>query len=137
MPEGTRWKWNSLSPTTTVWPALRPPLARTTSLAGSARKSTSLPLPSSPQWPPTTTITDIRSVLLTKAAGDYSRKFGLLVGEGGDAGQGLAFEQLQGGATTSGDVRNLGRQASLLQGGNGIATADDGQPAAGGHGLSN
>src|SRR3954453_1687455 len=40
---------------TRVWPALWPPWKRTTPCAISVNQSTSLPLPSSPHWVPTTT----------------------------------------------------------------------------------
>src|SRR5438034_937144 len=40
---------------TSVWPALWPPWNRTTPCAISVSQSTSLPLPSSPHWVPTTT----------------------------------------------------------------------------------
>src|SRR5664280_1059277 len=40
---------------TKVWPALWPPWKRTTPWALSVSQSTSLPLPSSPHWVPTTT----------------------------------------------------------------------------------
>src|SRR6218665_724469 len=40
---------------TKVWPALCPPLKRTTPCALCVSQSTSLPLPSSPHWVPTTT----------------------------------------------------------------------------------
>ena len=40
---------------TSVWPALWPPWKRTTPCALSVSQSTSLPLPSSPHWVPTTT----------------------------------------------------------------------------------
>ena len=47
---------DSLSPSmTTVCPAFAPPWYRTTQSAPSAITSTSLPLPSSPHWAPTTT----------------------------------------------------------------------------------
>ena len=42
-----------------VWPALFPAEYRATIFAFSARRSTILPLPSSPHWPPTTTIAGI------------------------------------------------------------------------------
>ena len=40
---------------TSVWPALWPPWKRTTACAWSVSQSTTLPLPSSPHWVPTTT----------------------------------------------------------------------------------
>src|SRR5690606_35868209 len=52
MPEGTRWSLNVPALVWTVWPALLPPFARTTIRAVEARASVSLPLPSSPHWPP-------------------------------------------------------------------------------------
>src|SRR5207244_10095732 len=42
---------------TTVWPALLPPCERTTMCTLSARRSMTLPLPSSPHWPPTRMVT--------------------------------------------------------------------------------
>src|SRR5215469_8113242 len=57
MPLGSSWNLNSPCSVTTVWPALLPPCDRTTMSARWARKSTSLPLPSSPHCPPTTTMT--------------------------------------------------------------------------------
>src|SRR4051812_6099836 len=47
---------------TSVWPALWPPWKRTTPWAISVSQSTSLPLPSSPHWVPTTTT--LRPVVL-------------------------------------------------------------------------
>src|SRR6476620_10251797 len=47
---------------TSVWPALWPPWKRTTPCAISVSPSTSLPLPSSPHWVPTTTT--LRPVVL-------------------------------------------------------------------------
>src|SRR4051812_49924552 len=47
---------------TSVWPALWPPWNRTTPCAISVSQSTSLPLPSSPHWVPTTTT--LRPVVL-------------------------------------------------------------------------
>src|SRR3954469_25725165 len=47
---------------TSVWPALCPPWKRTTPWAISVSQSTSLPLPSSPHWVPTTTT--LRPVVL-------------------------------------------------------------------------
>src|SRR4029453_11535351 len=56
IPLGTRWNANFSSPLTIVWPALLPPWKRTTTSACSARRSTTLPLPSSPHWAPTITV---------------------------------------------------------------------------------
>src|SRR6516225_10246409 len=42
-------------PMTRVWPALWPPWQRATAAARSVRRSTTLPLPSSPHWVPMTT----------------------------------------------------------------------------------
>src|SRR3954447_10888642 len=42
-----------------VWPALLPPWKRTTTSACSARRSMTLPLPSSPHWAPTITVPGI------------------------------------------------------------------------------
>src|SRR5215831_5520776 len=57
MPLGMSWNLNSPCSVTTVCPALLPPWALITMSACSARKSTSLPLPSSPHCPPTITMT--------------------------------------------------------------------------------
>src|ERR1700680_5250871 len=57
MPLGIRWKRCSLPPVTTVWPALFPPCERMTMSTVSARRSMTLPLPSSPHGPPTRTVT--------------------------------------------------------------------------------
>src|SRR4051794_35258962 len=52
---------------TSVWPALWPPWKRTTPWAISVSQSTSLPLPSSPHWVPTTTT--LRPVVLFMTEG--------------------------------------------------------------------
>src|SRR3954452_17053111 len=52
---------------TRVWPALWPPWNRTTPCAISVSQSTSLPLPSSPHWVPTTTT--LRPVVLFMTEG--------------------------------------------------------------------
>ena len=44
------------SPRMIVWPALLPPWKRTITSARSARRSVTLPLPSSPHWAPTMTV---------------------------------------------------------------------------------
>src|ERR1700688_3052999 len=46
------WNLNSPCSVMTVWPALLPPCERMTMSALAARKSMTLPLPSSPHWPP-------------------------------------------------------------------------------------
>src|SRR5690606_15384252 len=56
MPEGSRCSAYFSSPTTTVWPALLPPLNLTTQSVRSPSRSVALPLPSSPHWTPTITI---------------------------------------------------------------------------------
>src|SRR5687767_8821032 len=55
MPLGIRCKAVLTPLITSVWPALCPPWKRTTPCAISVSQSTSLPLPSSPHWVPTTT----------------------------------------------------------------------------------
>src|ERR1700730_17256669 len=57
MPDGMSWNLNSPCSVITVWPALLPPWERMTMSAFSARKSMTLPLPSSPHWPPTRMMT--------------------------------------------------------------------------------
>src|SRR3990170_6951828 len=66
-----------------VWPALFPAEYLATIWAFSARRSTILPLPSSPHWPPTTTVTGIlRGPLppppfaLPKSAGSIRKEAG-------------------------------------------------------------
>ena len=66
MPEGIRRILNVPASFTIVWPALAPPLARTTTRACSASRSTTLPLPSSPHWQPTMAITDMSGLLTSK-----------------------------------------------------------------------
>ena len=61
IPLGIRWKAHFSPSRTMVWPALLPPWKRTTMSAFSARRSTTLPLPSSPHWAPTMTIPGMRS----------------------------------------------------------------------------
>jgi hypothetical protein len=58
MPDGSRWVAYFSPLTTMVWPALWPPLVRTTKSIGwlVASRSVALPLPSSPHWAPRTTI---------------------------------------------------------------------------------
>src|SRR5215207_4242076 len=51
-----RWNFHVSPSRTIVWPALLPPWKRTTTSARSARRSTTLPLPSSPHWAPTMTV---------------------------------------------------------------------------------
>ena len=53
-PDGSSDSLKVLSPMTSVWPALWPPWKRTTMSARSDSQSTTLPLPSSPHWAPTT-----------------------------------------------------------------------------------
>src|SRR3954453_8411228 len=55
MPLGIRCRAVFTPLMTSVWPALWPPWKRTTPWALSVSQSTSLPLPSSPHWVPTTT----------------------------------------------------------------------------------
>ena len=50
----------------------------------------------------------------------------LLVGQGFDAGQLLAFEELEAGAAAGGDVGDLVGYAGLVDGGDRVAAADDG-----------
>mmetsp|Transcript_21116 Transcript_21116/g.69830 ORF Transcript_21116/g.69830 Transcript_21116/m.69830 type:complete len:204 (+) Transcript_21116:1809-2420(+) len=57
MPQGRRWNAYFLPSTSSVWPAFAPPLNRHTRSARPASTSTSLPLPSSPHWAPSTTMT--------------------------------------------------------------------------------
>src|ERR1700747_2801382 len=54
-PEGMSERTVFLPPITSVWPALCPPWKRATAAARSVRRSTTLPLPSSPHWVPMTT----------------------------------------------------------------------------------
>src|SRR5450631_4273849 len=69
MPLGIRWKRCSLPPVTTVWPALFPPCERMTMSTVSASRSMTLPLPSSPHWPPTRIVTLIRARSVLDRAG--------------------------------------------------------------------
>ncbi len=48
-----------------------------------------------------------------------------LFGEGGDAGEGFAFEELEGGTAAGGDVGDAIGDACLVDGGDGVSTADD------------
>src|SRR5581483_9897559 len=48
---------------TSVWPALWPPWKRTTTSARADSQSTSLPLPSSPHWAPTTVTLAMDAIL--------------------------------------------------------------------------
>src|SRR6476469_1990488 len=73
MPEGIRWNLTSSSPRTIVWPALLPPWKRTIASAGSASRSTTLPLPSSPHWAPTMTIPGIAGGLCLVLGPDRAR----------------------------------------------------------------
>src|ERR671932_802408 len=57
MPAGIRWTAKRPCSLTTVWPALAPPWPRMTRSASRASRLMTLPLPSSPQWPPTTAVT--------------------------------------------------------------------------------
>src|ERR1700710_2078335 len=54
-----RWNLKTSPSRMIVWPALLPPWKRTMASAFSASRSTTLPLPSSPHWAPTTQIPDI------------------------------------------------------------------------------
>src|SRR5437899_1963856 len=56
MPDGIVCRTYFSRPTTTVWPALFPPAQRATTFTCGARRSTTLPLPSSPHCVPTTTM---------------------------------------------------------------------------------
>src|SRR5215472_9207306 len=55
MPAGMSERIVLRPPITRVWPALWPPWKRATAAARSVRRSTTLPLPSSPHWVPMTT----------------------------------------------------------------------------------
>src|SRR3954465_15738285 len=59
MPDGIRWNFHVSPACMIVWPALLPPWKRTTTSACSARRSMTLPLPSSPHWAPTITVPGI------------------------------------------------------------------------------
>src|SRR5882762_2464984 len=59
-PLGTRWRTVLVPPTTRVCPAFAPPWKRTTTSAHEVKRSTILPLPSSPHWAPTITTFDMR-----------------------------------------------------------------------------
>src|SRR3954469_20020337 len=59
MPDGMRWNFHVSPAWMIVWPALLPPWKRTTTSACSARRSMTLPLPSSPHWAPTITVPGI------------------------------------------------------------------------------
>jgi len=50
----------------------------------------------------------------------------LLFGEGGDAWEGFAFEEFEGGSAARGDVGDLVGDAGFLDGGDGVSAADDG-----------
>src|SRR4051794_15448721 len=62
MPEGMRWNFHVSPPCTMVCPALLPPWKRMTASARSARRSMTLPLPSSPHCAPTMTVPGIASL---------------------------------------------------------------------------
>ena len=64
MPDGIRWNLKVSPSRTIVWPALLPPWKRTTIVARSASRSTTLPLPSSPHWVPMITIPGISQVIM-------------------------------------------------------------------------
>src|SRR3954467_204751 len=59
IPDGMRWNFHVSPACMIVWPALLPPWKRTTTSACSARRSMTLPLPSSPHWAPTITVPGI------------------------------------------------------------------------------
>src|SRR3954468_15553949 len=59
MPLGMRGNFHVSPPWMIVWPALLPPWKQTTTSACSARRSMTLPLPSSPHWAPTITVPGI------------------------------------------------------------------------------
>jgi len=63
IPEGINLNANFLPSTTIVWPALFPPCALITTSAWVAKKSITLPFPSSPHWEPTIATVFIRSPL--------------------------------------------------------------------------
>ena len=50
----------------------------------------------------------------------------LAVAEGGDSGEGFAFEELEGGASTGGAVGDLVGNAEFFGGSGSVASADDG-----------
>ncbi len=95
IPLGRRWKSYSLSPTTTVCPALLPPCEsrkrffrifqnktflsshtwqRATMSISPASKSTTFPLPSSPHWAPRTTVTLLRIWLASWSRGRFTAR---------------------------------------------------------------
>ena len=59
IPDGSRCSAYFSPPTTTVWPALLPPLNFTTYSMRDPSWSVALPLPSSPHWTPSTTTAGI------------------------------------------------------------------------------
>src|SRR3954471_8946037 len=69
MPDGMRWNFHVSPAWMIVWPALLPPWKRTTTSACSARRSMTLPLPSSPHWAPTITVPGISSESVGGAEG--------------------------------------------------------------------
>src|SRR6185436_1083527 len=77
IPEGIRWNLNSSPSRTIVWPALLPPWKRTIASARSARRSVTLPLPSSPHWAPTITSPGMTGALWSVAVATSSRYAGL------------------------------------------------------------
>src|SRR3954469_13614396 len=62
IPDGMRWNFHVSPPCTMVCPALLPPWKRMTASARSARRSMTLPLPSSPHCAPTMTVPGIASL---------------------------------------------------------------------------
>src|SRR3989304_4554303 len=87
MPAGTRWRANSPASLTTVCPALAPAEYLATTWAFCASRSTMRPFPSSPHWPPTTTMTGIKQ----SASGGLlpSSQSAGSIGAGGDGVKGL------------------------------------------------
>ena len=73
---------------TSVWPALWPPWKRTTPCAISVSQSTSLPLPSSPHWVPTTTT--LRPFVFVMTSLSRKKMFRDSEGPHGPAARGIA-----------------------------------------------
>src|SRR6266852_3259979 len=61
-------------------------------------------------------------------------KWESFVGQGFDAGEFASAKKLEGGAAAGGDVRNLVRDAGLMDRGDGVTATDDGSGAAAGGG---
>src|ERR1700733_4427205 len=90
MPEGISDRMVFLPSITSVWPALCPPWKRATAAARSVRRSTTLPLPSSPHWVPMMT-TNFPTRLLAHQEEDHDAD--QHAAEAGDAQ--LAVRQLR------------------------------------------